>query len=170
MFNKCSPRSIFCCLFTVCTNDTHILSRNCPPDVHPRTNFVAFLPRFLLPLSLQRNSFNSFSFFPPSSFFHTRAHTDRAYDRTSFLFFPFPLILYNESSKRLERGQETCFFKFGIILISPRYFEGDGEFLRRAKTREKLARSNLSHLLILQEPCSPKILGIKNLAEHNRSF
>lgn len=116
------------------------------------------------------NSSNFFSFFPPSSFFHTRAHTDRAYDRTSFLFFPFPLILYNESSKRLEGEQETCFFKFGIILISPRYFEGDGEFLRRAKTREKLARSNLSHLLILQEPCSPKILGIKNLAEHNRSF
>lgn len=170
MFNKCSPRSIFCCLFTVCTNDTHILSRNCPPDVHPRTNFVAFLPRFLLPLSLQRNSFNSFSFFSlSSSFFHAGTHGSsvRSY---IFSFLPLPLILYNESSKRLEGGQETCFFKFGIILISPRYFEGDGEFLRRAKTREKLARSNLSHLLILQEPCSPKILGIKNLAEHNRSF
>lgn len=170
MFNKCSPRSIFCCLFTVCTNDTHILSRNCPPDVHPRTNFVAFLPRFLLPLSLQRNSSNFFSFFPPSSsFFHAGTHGSsvRSY---IFSFLPLPLILYNESSKRLEGGQETCFFKFGIILISPRYFEGDGEFLRRAKTREKLARSNLSHLLILQEPCSPKILGIKNLAEHNRSF
>lgn len=170
MFNKCSPRSIFCCLFTVCTNDTHILSRNCPPDVHPRTNFVAFLPRFLLPLSLQRNSFNSFSFFPPSSSSFTHGHT-RIERTIVHLFFSSPSPHFNnESSKRLEGGQETCFFKFGIILISPRYFEGDGEFLRRAKTREKLARSNLSHLLILQEPCSPKILGIKNLAEHNRSF
>lgn len=169
MFNKCSPRSIFCCLFTVCTNDTHILSRNCPPDVHPRTNFVAFLPRFLLPLSLQRNSSNFFfSFLLRRSFTHGHTRIERT---IVHLFFSSPSPHFNnESSKRLEGGQETCFFKFGIILISPRYFEGDGEFLRRAKTREKLARSNLSHLLILQEPCSPKILGIKNLAEHNRSF
>lgn len=114
--------------------------------------------------------FFQFFFFPPSSsFFHAGTHGSsvRSY---IFSFLPLPLIFNNESSKRLEGGQETCFFKFGIILISPRYFEGDGEFLRRAKTREKLARSNLSHLLILQEPCSPKILGIKNLAEHNRSF
>lgn len=120
MFNKCSPRSIFCCLFTVCTNDTHILSRNCPPDVHPRTNFVAFLPRFLLPLSLQRNSFNSFSFFPPSSFFHTRAHTDRAYDRTSFLFFPFPSFYITKAVKGWKGGKNLFlqirdYFNFSTI-------------------------------------------------------
>lgn len=107
-----------------------------------------------------------FSFFVVLSRGHTRIERTIVH-----LFFSSPSPHFNnESSKRLEGGQETCFFKFGIILISPRYFEGDGEFLRRAKTREKLARSNLSHLLILQEPCSPKILGIKNLAEHNRSF
>lgn len=120
MFNKCSPRSIFCCLFTVCTNDTHILSRNCPPDVHPRTNFVAFLPRFLLPLSLQRNSSNFFSFFPPSSFFHTRAHTDRAYDRTSFLFFPFPSFYITKAVKGWKGGKNLFlqirdYFNFSTI-------------------------------------------------------
>lgn len=112
-------------------------------------------------------------FFFLSSFFvlsHTGTHGSsvRSY---IFSFLPLPLILITKVVKGWKgERQETCFFKFGIILISPRYFEGDGEFLRRAKTREKLARSNLSHLLILQEPCSPKILGIKNLAEHNRSF
>lgn len=108
------------------------------------------------------------SFLLRRSFTHGHTRIERT---IVHLFFSSPSPYFNnESSKRLEGGQETCFFKFGIILISPRYFEGDGEFLRRAKTREKLARSNLSHLLILQEPCSPKILGIKNLAEHNRSF
>lgn len=169
MFNKCSPRSIFCCLFTVCTNDTHILSRNCPPDVHPRTNFrvsSAFPFAFVSSTEFFQFFFFFFSFFVVLSRGHTRIERTIVH-----LFFSSPSPHFNnESSKRLERGQETCFFKFGIILISPRYFEGDGEFLRRAKTREKLARSNLSHLLILQEPCSPKILGIKNLAEHNRSF
>lgn len=112
-------------------------------------------------------------FFFLSSFFvlsHTGTHGSsvRSY---IFSFLPLPLILITKVVKGWKgERQETCFFKFGIILISPRYFEGDGEFLRRTKTREKLARSNLSHLLILQEPCSPKILGIKNLAEHNRSF
>lgn len=170
MFNKCSPRSIFCCLFTVCTNDTHILSRNCPPDVHPRTNFrvsSAFPFAFVSSTEFFQFFFFFFSFFVVLSHTGTHGSSVRSY---IFSFLPLPLIFNNESSKRLEGGQETCFFKFGIILISPRYFEGDGEFLRRAKTREKLARSNLSHLLILQEPCSPKILGIKNLAEHNRSF
>lgn len=99
MFNKCSPRSIFCCLFTVCTNDTHILSRNCPPDVHPRTNFVAFLPRFLLPLSLQLEFFQFFFFL--SSFFvlsHTGTHGSsvRSY---IFSFLPLPLILITKVVK-----------------------------------------------------------------------
>lgn len=117
---------------------------------------IGILPIFFLSFLLRR------------SFTHGHTRIERT---IVHLFFSSPSPHFNnESSKRLEGGQETCFFKFGIILISPRYFEGDGEFLRRAKTREKLARSNLSHLLILQEPCSPKILGIKNLAEHNRSF
>lgn len=109
MFNKCSPRSIFCCLFTVCTNDTHILSRNCPPDVHPRTNFrvsSAFPFAFVSSTEFFQFFFFFFSFFVVLSRGHTRIERTIVH-----LFFSSPSPHFNnESSKRLERGKARNLF------------------------------------------------------------
>ena len=126
MFNKCSPRSIFSCLFTVYAIRTYfretVHTRRCPSS-----NFVASLPPFLQFFSFP---FSFFFFFVP---FILYAH--RVYNRVP-LFFPSPNFNTIKIEKRLERVQETFSFFSNYFNFFHGYFEGDGEFSRQAKTRE----------------------------------
>lgn len=104
MFNKCSPRSIFSCLFTVYAIRTYfretVHTRRCPSS-----NFVssAFPSIFLFP----------FLFLLLLRSFHMICTSSGIIVYP--LFFPSPNFNTIKIVKMLERGQETFFF-FPIIL------------------------------------------------------